>query len=108
MPELDGFEATRAIREREAGRAAAPIVAMTANAMEGDRERCLDAGMDDYVTKPIRTGELVAALERSPAHRDAAPAAGPAEPAAPAAGAIDRAVFERLVATTGRPLRRPS
>jgi histidine phosphotransfer protein HptB len=45
----------------------------------------------------------VAALERSPAHRDAAPAAGPAEPAAPAASAIDRAVFERLVATTGGP-----
>ena len=76
---------------------------MTANAMQGDREVCLAAGMDDYVAKPIRVEELVAALERSPAHRDAAPAAGPAEPAAPAAGAIDRAVFERLVATTGGP-----
>jgi len=59
--------------------------------------------MDDYVAKPIRVEELVAALERSPAHRDAAPAPGPAGAAAPAAGAIDRAVFERLVATTGGP-----
>jgi CheY-like chemotaxis protein/HPt (histidine-containing phosphotransfer) domain-containing protein len=102
MPELDGFEASREINRRRP--AARPrIVAMTANAMQGDRELCVAAGMDDYVAKPIRVEELVAALERSPAHRDAAPAAGPAEPAAPAASAIDRAVFERLVATTGGP-----
>jgi len=102
MPELDGFEASREINRRWP--AVRPrIVAMTANAMQGDRELCVAAGMDDYVAKPIRVEELVAALERSPAHRDAAPAAGPAEPAAPAAGVIDRAVFERLVATTGGP-----
>jgi PAS domain S-box-containing protein len=102
MPELDGFEASREINRRWP--AARPrIVAMTANAMQGDRELCVAAGMDDYVAKPIRVEELVAALERSPAHRDAAPPAAPAEPAAPAAGAIDRAVFERLVATTGGP-----
>ena len=102
MPELDGFEASREINRRWP--AARPrIVAMTANAMQGDRELCAAAGMDDYVAKPIRVEELVAALERAPAHRDAAPAAGPAAPAAPAAGAIDRAVFERLVATTGGP-----
>jgi PAS domain S-box-containing protein len=102
MPELDGFEASREINRRWP--VARPrIVAMTANAMQGDRELCAAAGMDDYVAKPIRVEELVAALERAPAHRDAAPAAGPAAPAAPAAGAIDRAVFERLVATTGGP-----
>ena len=102
MPELDGFEASREINRRWP--AARPrIVAMTANAMQGDRELCVAAGMDDYVAKPIRVEELVAALERSPAHRDAVPAADPAEPAAPAAGAIDRAVFERLVANTGGP-----
>ena len=106
MPELDGFEASREINRRWP--AARPrIVAMTANAMQGDRELCVAAGMDDYVAKPIRVEELVSALERSPAHREAtappAPSADPARPAAPAASAIDRAVFERLVATTGGP-----
>ncbi|MDQ3487481.1 MAG: ATP-binding protein [Acidobacteriota bacterium] len=52
MPDLDGFEATRAIREAEAGGRRIPIVAMTANAGAEDRQRCLDAGMDDYLTKP--------------------------------------------------------
>jgi len=65
MPELDGLEATRRIRS--AGGDHRPwIIAMTANAMEGDREACLAAGMDDYVSKPIRPDELQAALERVP------------------------------------------
>ncbi len=66
MPEMDGFEATAAIRERERSRGRhTPIVAMTAHAMKGDRERCLDAGMDGYLAKPIRQQEVVAVLRQS-------------------------------------------
>jgi CheY-like chemotaxis protein len=64
MPEMDGFEATQEIRRREGSSVHRPIIAMTANAMRGDRERCLDAGMDDYVSKPIRKADLLEALER--------------------------------------------
>jgi signal transduction histidine kinase/DNA-binding response OmpR family regulator len=64
MPVMDGFEATRAIRERENGARHTRIVAVTANAMEGDRERCLDAGMDDYLSKPFRAGDLRRVLDR--------------------------------------------
>ncbi len=58
MPEMDGFEATRRVRELEHGGPRTPIVAMTANAMNGDRERCIQAGMDDYVSKPATLTQL--------------------------------------------------
>ena len=58
MPEMDWFEATRIIREKEGDRKHTPIVAMTAHAMKGDRERCLAAGMDDYISKPIDPQKL--------------------------------------------------
>jgi len=71
MPEMDGFEATGLIRasERVTGRHT-PIVAMTAHAMTGDHERCLAAGMDDYISKPLQKTELFALLEKfSPARK---------------------------------------
>ena len=72
MPVLGGLDATKAIRAREARRSWAmsgrwevtPIIAMTAHVMQGDRERCLEAGMDDYVSKPVQPNELFAAIER--------------------------------------------
>ncbi len=64
MPEMDGLEATAALRRREALRGGhVPIVAMTAHAMKGDRERCLDAGMDDYVSKPLQTRQFLQVVE---------------------------------------------
>lgn len=94
MPVLDGYEATRRIRARERGAARVPIVAVTAHAMPGDRERCLDAGMDDYVTKPLRPGDLARLVRTwtAPGGRHPRPAPAPVGDTADldAAGLVER------------------
>jgi CheY-like chemotaxis protein len=114
MPELDGFETARRIRSGERGTPGArrlPIIAMTANAMAGDREACLAAGMDDYIAKPVRLeqlGETIRAWlpERFPApqpadDRAAGPRTGAAASGAPGMELVDslrkRLADERLV-----------
>jgi CheY-like chemotaxis protein/HPt (histidine-containing phosphotransfer) domain-containing protein len=103
MPEMDGLEATRRIIERW-GNKRPQIIAMTADAMQGDRERCLEAGMDEYLTKPIRTAELVGALERAATLSTAGALDGAlrdSDDMAPPGPAVDKAVLDRLVASMG-------
>jgi GAF domain-containing protein/CheY-like chemotaxis protein/HPt (histidine-containing phosphotransfer) domain-containing protein len=97
MPEMDGLEATRQILARWPEGERPWIVAMTAEAMSGDRERCLEAGMNDYLTKPIRVDELVAAIKRTP--RGELATDEPKEAASD--GTIDAQVLSRLVDGTG-------
>ncbi|HJS26375.1 MAG TPA: response regulator, partial [Actinomycetota bacterium] len=88
MPEMDGLEATQRIRERSSE--GPHVIAVTANALQGERERCLAAGMNDYITKPLRIEDLAAALGRSPrADEDGS------------ASAVDVEVLRRLAASLG-------
>jgi CheY-like chemotaxis protein len=84
MPELDGYDATRTWREREQGTGRhVPIIALTANAMADERERCLAAGMDDYLAKPVRFDDLVATLARWRSAADTGIATAEATPVVP-------------------------
>jgi two-component system, sensor histidine kinase and response regulator len=97
MPEVDGYEATRRIREREQrGNGRLPIVAMTAHAMAGDRERCIAAGMDDYLAKPLRPDEVDAVLARWLAPAGNGDGAAAEAPAAPPPAVIDEKRFDDL------------
>ena len=75
MPDIDGYEATRELRRREGATRHTPVIAMTAHAMTGDRERCLEAGMDDYIAKPVRSQVLNEVLRRWIDRSDDAPLA---------------------------------
>ena len=97
MPEMDGYQATAEIRRREGRARHTPIIAMTAHAMEGDRQRCLTAGMDDFLSKPVRSDKLQALLTRWMARAEPAqevPTPGTAAP--PADEPIDLGVLESL------------
>jgi CheY-like chemotaxis protein/HPt (histidine-containing phosphotransfer) domain-containing protein len=95
MPEMDGFESSREIRKREGPSRHTPIIAMTASVMRGERERCLAAGMDDYVAKPVRLQELQARLQRwSGAPPDRATVWESAEPSGIEARPSDEAAEE--------------
>jgi PAS domain S-box-containing protein len=94
MPEMDGYEATAAIRCRERPGEHIPIIGLTARAMKGDRERCLAAGMDDYVAKPFYPEDLGAVLARWLGASAPAPAPGPAAPPPP--GPLDPARLAQL------------
>src|SRR5262249_10500963 len=95
MPGVDGFEATARIREREGTGPRTPIIAMTASAMQGDRERCLAAGMDDYISKPVRPEDVDAVLKRW-VPTGLPGAAGRAAAPAPVAGPLDESVLAAL------------
>lgn len=109
MPEMDGLETTRHIHQRWPGEQHPYVIAMTANAMEGDREMCLAAGMDDYISKPIRVEALIQALERGSADvylrridRDTDQAQGGKETAGTVSqGYLDPAALDNLRDTTG-------
>jgi CheY-like chemotaxis protein len=95
MPEMDGLETTRRIVQRWPRDKRPRLIAMTAYALEGDRERCLEAGMDDYISKPIRMEELVRGLEQSQPGRKPAAAEGPSARSG-SQPAVDQAVLDNL------------
>jgi signal transduction histidine kinase/CheY-like chemotaxis protein len=98
MPRMDGFTATRALRGRERGTARTYVVALTANAVSGDREQCIEAGMDDYVSKPMRRDDLERAIKRWRAQRTSP------KPLVSKGGTSDlQTPSERAAASPGRP-----
>ncbi|MEQ8639814.1 MAG: PAS domain-containing protein [Alphaproteobacteria bacterium] len=105
MPEMDGVQATRAIRNLQAPARAVPIIALTASAMKSDRDRCLAAGMDDHIAKPIDLRHLMVAIARCVDQTETS--GNPAQPPAPTRGAdAGPAAGAGTGSVTGRPTRR--
>lgn len=102
MPEMDGLEATRRICQRWPRASRPRIIAMTADAMQGDREKCLNAGMDDYLMKPVQVAALIDALKRAYARSGEIPRGTAVEGAAdedPVRGVLDAATLNDIRAT---------
>jgi PAS domain S-box-containing protein len=98
MPEMDGYEATRHLRTLTGPAAKVPVVAMTANAMRGDRDKCLAAGMDDYLSKPIKSEDLTRMLARWAGGRSGRPTAAETSAALQASGSLNEEALSQLKA----------
>ncbi len=96
MPEMDGYDATREIRRLEGDARHTRIIAITAHEGESERRKCREAGMDEFMTKPLRPETISRTLEGAPSATDAAPAAAAASPGAEAVPVLDREVVEEL------------
>ncbi|MDP9474716.1 MAG: response regulator [Actinomycetota bacterium] len=102
MPRMDGYEATAKIRDREGASRRTPVIAMTANAMNGERERALRAGMDDYLSKPVKANDLDAILERwAPAPGEANVSGDVRNDAPPDTPLLDRSALDGLRELSG-------